>query len=216
MVERTREGATTGLVRCFDSIYDANHRALHAYFLGRTSDPEAALDLSQEAFLRVWRNIFKLQELTPQRQRYWLYAVAKNLVADLYRGCASQKAARQSVATDLRSGGNHEEGPQAALESRERLEAVDRAMNELPEDLRTALVMQVCPSTTAEVTTEIMDVLRSKAETRNRSALAIEPRVVAVDQADDHGRDGNKDVEPRYAPCACFSGGPIRDAGIVA
>jgi hypothetical protein len=41
-------------------------------------------------------------------------------------------------------------------------------MNELPEDLRTALVMQVCPSTTAEVTTEIMDVLRSKAETRNR------------------------------------------------
>ena len=143
MVDRTPEGATTGLVRCFDSIYDANHRALHAYFLGRTSDPEAALDLSQEAFLRVWRNVFKLREMTPQRQRYWLYAVAKNLVADLYRGCASQKAARQSVATDLRSGGNHEEGPQAALESRERLEAVDRAMNELPEDLRTALVMQV-------------------------------------------------------------------------
>ena len=81
MVDRTPEGATTGLVRCFDSIYDANHRALHAYFLGRTSDPEAALDLSQEAFLRVWRNVFKLRELTPQRQRYWLYAVAKNLVA---------------------------------------------------------------------------------------------------------------------------------------
>jgi hypothetical protein len=61
-----------------------------------------------------------------------------------------------------------------------------------------------------------MDVLRSKAETRNRSALAIEPKVVAVDQADDRGRDGNKDVEPRYAPCAFFPGGPIRDAGIVA
>jgi RNA polymerase sigma-70 factor (ECF subfamily) len=142
MVDSTREGAT-GLVRCFDSIYDANHRALHAYFLGRTSDPEAALDLSQEAFLRVWRNVFKLQELTPQRQRYWLYAVAKNLVVDLYRSSASEKGARQSVAADLRSGGNHEEGPQAALESRERLEAVDRAMNELPEDLRTALVMRV-------------------------------------------------------------------------
>jgi RNA polymerase sigma-70 factor (ECF subfamily) len=105
--------------------------------------PEAALDLSQEAFLRVWRNVSKLQELMPQRQRYWLYAVARNLVADLFRDTASQRAARQSVVADLRSGGNHEEGPQAAIESRERLEAVDRAMNELPEDLRTALLLQV-------------------------------------------------------------------------
>jgi RNA polymerase sigma-70 factor (ECF subfamily) len=143
MVDRTPDGAISGLVRCFNRIYDANHRALHAYFLGRTGDPEAALDLSQEAFLRVWRNVSKLQELTPQRQRYWLYTVAKNLVADLYRGSASQRAARQSVVADLRSGGNHEEGPQAALESRERLEAVDEAMSELPEDLRTALLLQV-------------------------------------------------------------------------
>jgi RNA polymerase sigma-70 factor, ECF subfamily len=90
--------------------------------------------------LRVWRNVSKLQGLTPQRQRYWLYTVAKNLVADLYRGTASQRAARQSVVADLRSGENHEEGPQAALESRE---AVDRAMKELPEDLRTALILQV-------------------------------------------------------------------------
>jgi len=143
MVERTRDGTTSGLVRCFDLIYDANHRALHAYLLGRTGDPEAALDLSQEAFLRVWRNASKLNELTPQRQRYWLYTVARNLVTDLYRGSASQRAIRQSVAADLRSGGNHEEGPQAALESRERLEAVDRAISELPEDLRTALVLRV-------------------------------------------------------------------------
>lgn len=73
-------------VACFDSIYEANSRALHAYFLGRTSDPEAALDLSQEAFLRTWRNVSKLRVLSPERRRYWLYAVAKNLVADNHRG----------------------------------------------------------------------------------------------------------------------------------
>jgi len=143
MADSTRDGATSGLVWCFDRIYDANHRALHAYFLGRTGDPEIALDLSQEAFLRVWRNVSKLQDLTPQRQRYWLYTVAKNLVTDLYRGSASQRAARQKVTRDLRSGENHEDGPQAELEIRERLEAVDGAMSELPEDLRTPLVLQV-------------------------------------------------------------------------
>lgn len=66
---------------------------------------------------------------------------------------------------------------------------------------------------------------RSKAGTRKRNALAIEPQVEAVDQAEDRGRDGDENVEPRYAsPTRCpffhgkpfFRKGPIRDAGIVA
>jgi RNA polymerase sigma-70 factor (ECF subfamily) len=158
MVDRTRDGTTSGLARCFDRIYDANHRALQASFLGRTGDPEAALDLTQEAFLRVWRNASKLQELTPQRQRYWLYTVARNLVTDLYRGSASQRAAREGVVADLRSGGNHEEGPQAALESPERLEAVDRAMSELPEDLRTPLLLQVMGRLSSSQISEALEV----------------------------------------------------------
>lgn len=141
--EGTAGDAGSGFVACFDRIYEANARALHAYFLGRTSDPEAALDLSQEAFLRVWRNVRKLGDLPPDRQRYWLYAVARNLVADHHRGLSSRRSARQRAYADPRWTRDREAGPQAALEDRERLEAVDRAMGSLPEDLRTALVMRV-------------------------------------------------------------------------
>ncbi|MDQ3250999.1 MAG: RNA polymerase sigma factor [Actinomycetota bacterium] len=130
-------------VACFDSIYEANSRALHAYFLGRTSDPEAALDLSQEAFLRTWRNVSKLRVLSPERRRYWLYAVAKNLVADHHRGLSSRRAARQRASAETRWTRDREAGPQGALESRERIEAVDRAMQALPEELRTALTVRV-------------------------------------------------------------------------
>nr|MBA3585626.1 hypothetical protein [Gemmatimonadota bacterium] len=38
---------------------------------------------------------------------------------------------------------DREAGPQGALESRERIEAVDRAMQALPEELRTALTVRV-------------------------------------------------------------------------
>ncbi len=94
-------------VACFDSIYEANSRALHAYFLGRTSDPEAALDLSQEAFLRTWRNVSKLRVLSPERRRYWLYAVAKNLVADHHRGLSrtTRAASRGQPSRPLVSAG---------------------------------------------------------------------------------------------------------------
>ena len=143
MVDRTPDGATSGLVRCFNRIYDANHRSLHAYLPGPDRRSGGRPEPLAGSILEGLAKRIQTPELTPQRQRYWLYTVAKNLVADLYRGSASQRAARQSVVADLRSGGNHEEGPQAALESRERLEVVDRAMNELPEDLRTALLLQV-------------------------------------------------------------------------
>ena len=50
-----------------------------------------------------------------------------------------------------------------------------------------------CPSTTAEVTMEVMKVERPKVGTRNNRALAMEPRS-SVDQADDRGRQGDQDV----------------------
>jgi hypothetical protein len=54
-----------------------------------------------------------------------------------------------------------------------------------------------CPRTTAEVTTEVIKVDRSKAGTRKRRALAMEPRSQPVYQADDCGRCGDENVEPR-------------------
>lgn len=111
---RIRWRASTGSTR--------GTAALHVYFLGRTSNPEAALDLLQEAFLRAWRNAPTLRALSPERQRYWLSAVARNLVVDRHRGLVSRRDAWHRAAADPRWTRKREAGPQAALESRERLE----------------------------------------------------------------------------------------------
>ncbi len=74
--------ATEGV---FKGLYSAHRQALHAYFLGKTSDAELALDLMQETFVRVWRNLATMADLPADRQRAWLFTIARNLVVDEYR-----------------------------------------------------------------------------------------------------------------------------------
>ena len=84
----------------FDRLYEQHRRALHAYFFGRTGDREAAEDLLQETFVRVWDNLRILQELEPHRCRYWLFAVVRNLLTDHYRTHAAQLVAEQELSRD--------------------------------------------------------------------------------------------------------------------
>src|SRR3954462_9559592 len=76
----------------FDVIYEEHQQSLHAFLLGRTGDPELALDLLQEAFTRAWRNLDTLLGLPSARQRAWLFAIGRNLVIDQYRSRATRTA----------------------------------------------------------------------------------------------------------------------------
>jgi RNA polymerase sigma-70 factor, ECF subfamily len=127
--------------RQFDALYAAHNQALHAYFLGKTSDAELALDLLQDAFVRAWRAMATLEELSSERQRMWLFAVARNLVIDQYR----TRATRRSIDATVARGESDAEttAPPADVDvlTRERLDSLDRAIRELPEDLRVVLVL---------------------------------------------------------------------------
>src|SRR6476660_2722026 len=81
----------------FDALYDEHRQPLYAYFVGRTSDDELALDLLQEAFTRAWRNLDMLLGLPSARQRAWLFAIGRNLVIDQYRSRAARSAALDAL-----------------------------------------------------------------------------------------------------------------------
>jgi len=127
----------------FDRVYDQHRGALHAYLVSGTGDPEATLDQLQEAFVRVWHNLDMLQELEPDRRRYWLFAVARNLLTDYYRSRAARLVAEQELGRDPEEALCSLEGPAEKLEQEEELRVLDVAIRRLPEDLRTVLVMQV-------------------------------------------------------------------------
>jgi RNA polymerase sigma-70 factor (ECF subfamily) len=129
--------------RRFDAFYLEHRQALHAFFLGHTSDPEQALDLLQECFLRVWRNQSSMESLPPERQRFWLFSVARNLVVDHYRRRAAGQAAQDTLDTRAAATPQWADPPELALVDQEGVRELDRAIRRLPDDLRVALVLQV-------------------------------------------------------------------------
>ena len=69
----------------FRRLYQAHRVAVHAYFTGRTGGHPPAADLMQDVFLRVWQHLDKLTDMPDDRQRAWIFTVARNLSVDAHR-----------------------------------------------------------------------------------------------------------------------------------
>lgn len=131
----------------FDTLYREHHRVLFAYLLGQVGKRESAEDLLQETFVRVWRHISEAQQIPVERLRYWLLRIARNLVLD-FRRRQSVRAREEAVVLPALP----EQDPVEATLNRERGEALDRAIQCLPDDLRTVLTLHlVGEMTSAEV-----------------------------------------------------------------
>ena len=136
----------------FDGLYEAHRLSLHAFLLGRTSDGDLALDLLQETFVRAWRNLDTVTALPEHRQRAWLFATGRNLVIDQYRARATRSAAQDALAAEIEDAGQVSESAERVVERDRELDLVDAAMQRLPDDLRTVLVLQVLGElTSAEI-----------------------------------------------------------------
>ena len=176
----------------FNRVYDEHCRAVHAYFIGRAGDPEAALDLLQETFLRVWRHLDTLRGLTPERQRYWIFSVAKHALTDHYRKQATRVGAYQVYARTADRFASPIDEPGRTLEGREELERLGRAMRALPEELRTVLLMQTLGEMSS---TQIGEALGRPAGTvRYQIALArrqLAREIRLIEGSDDDDGEGH-------------------------
>jgi RNA polymerase sigma-70 factor (ECF subfamily) len=64
----------------FESLYEHHSREVWALAYARWMDPDLALDITQEAFLRLWKQ-WEVGEAI-QNPRAWLLRVARNLAED--------------------------------------------------------------------------------------------------------------------------------------
>jgi RNA polymerase sigma-70 factor (ECF subfamily) len=145
-------------LQLFDRLYAAHAAALHDYLLGRTADPEVARDLLQEACIRLWRSLTEVRDLAAERQRAWLFTVARNLVVDFYRSRASAAATREALGHQAIATQPHI-APAAETEvmSQDDLDVLDAAIARLPDTLRTVLVLRVLGERTSTEIGELLD-----------------------------------------------------------
>ena len=64
-------------------IWSDVHQGLHAFIAKRVADDVQADDILQEVFLRVHRQLGRLND--PDRVVAWLYRIARNTIVDYYR-----------------------------------------------------------------------------------------------------------------------------------
>ena len=127
----------------------AYHRALaeHAdslksYASRLLSDPVAAEDVAQDAFLALYRH---LNQVPAAAFRPWLFRVARNLCLDQLR----RRKFKMSLFRDLQKDDDQpftpqdrtSEQPDEVAQTREAQEAIDRAIQELPTKFREAFLL---------------------------------------------------------------------------
>ncbi len=154
LVRRARAGDGTA----WEDIVTAFSRRIFNLAYRFTSSPDAAEDLTQEVFIRVYRS---LEQYDPKQGDLanWLMRLARNLIIDDYRHRARNPQNSMADAVDdhtyhLRAVGNtaHKE-----MERKELANQVQQGIDKLPEDLRTCVILRDIEELTYQ---EIVDVLQ--------------------------------------------------------
>ena len=141
LVQRCAEGDESA---CAELVAE-HQRMVVQLAINLLGDREEALDLSQEVFLRVFRTIHRFRGQSSLRT--WIYRIAVNQARNRHRFWRRRHRADQisldlHIAThgDFLSGGDAT--PDRLLAQKELASRLERALDGLPFDQRTAIVLR--------------------------------------------------------------------------
>ena len=142
-----REGAPTGRTgqqeqMSFEALVEAYQHKLYNVTLRMVGNPDDALDLVQNVFLKAYRSLKKFRGTS---QVYtWLYRITVNSAISFRRGAAARPhhvPLPAGVGCEL-PGGRDAAAPHEPLQSEDTMRRVCEAIAELDPELRTAVVLR--------------------------------------------------------------------------
>ena len=131
----TISAARAGDLAAFELLMRQHERLVLATALRLTGNMEDAQDISQEVFLRLYKNLGKVQAEAALQS--WLYRVTVNACHDLRR--RKPASAPVETAAELVASGTD---PQTSLTEAERRRVLEMSLRILPEKERAALVLR--------------------------------------------------------------------------
>ncbi len=156
-----------------ERFYDIYFDRVYAYVRRLLREEHLAEDLTQEIFMHIHRS---LPTYDPGRElRPWVFTIATNKVRDHWRSRRHRDAQRE-VGVDDDEGGafatSHHRGPEAQLEAGEVSDAVAQAVDELPEIMKTTLVLRYFEGLSFEEIGRMVN--RNETAVRKRYSRAME------------------------------------------
>lgn len=186
LVRRCRAGDGAA----WEEIVSTYSRRIYNLAYRFTSRTDAAEDLTQEVFVRVYRS---LEQYDPKQGdlQNWLMRLARNLIIDDYR--RRQRAPHDSQAEDLEGHTYHLHAsgisPQKEMERRELGSQVQAGIDKLPSDLRTCVILRDIEELSYQEIVELLKIPEGTVKSRiNRGRIELAKilrrmRVVAMSEA---------------------------------
>ncbi len=127
-----------------NALMDRHSERLFHYLVRQLNNESDAADLAQETFVRVYHHRARFDP--GQKFSTWLYAIATNLLRDRFRWHkrhpqVSLDAEREENSTILDAVPDTAASPSEQISAEERATEVRAAIESLPEELRTPLIL---------------------------------------------------------------------------
>jgi RNA polymerase sigma-70 factor (ECF subfamily) len=136
-VDRARNGDQ----QAFALLVDAYHTRVWRFLLKWVKSRDDAEELTQETFLAAWRALPSYR--AGSQFSTWLLGIALNLARNHHNRIVKKLSRNveldETMYMDLPSGSDNE--PDAQLERKQAMNALQRAIDGLPEDMRQVLIM---------------------------------------------------------------------------
>ena len=170
----------------FEALVHRYQDKLVNYLNNLLHDYELAVDLAQEAFIRVYKNADRYQG--KYQFSTWIYRIATNLAIDEIRRRERkgrfffynvmsffQKDEQEFPLLDLR------ESPEQALDSKEKLRRLQSAIDTLPEKYRLAFMLKEAQELSYEETSRILNISLGTAKSRiHRAKMLLREKLAGV------------------------------------
>jgi RNA polymerase sigma-70 factor (ECF subfamily) len=160
--------ATRGNVESFNLLVSRWEKRVYNYLLRITANREDALDLTQDAFLKAYQNLRKLDD--PGRFAPWLYRIAHNEAYSMFRKRKPEtdvdSLAPEATGTKITVGGSFVFPIELSL-------AVASALDRLSTDQREAVVLKIYQGFKFEEMAEILSCPVSTIKSRLYTALEL-------------------------------------------
>ena len=181
-LEQLREGSD----RAFAALVSVYQRPIYNFVYRMLDDPSDAPDVTQEVFLKVFRNIGDFRGECSLKT--WIYRIAVNEASNLRRWFSRHR--RQELSLDERQEGcpvladvlaDPQEDQYEQLLRQERMHAVETALSQVKESFRIAVVLRDIEGLTYEEIAEVVQVSLGTVKSRIlRGREALKLRLLAL------------------------------------
>jgi RNA polymerase sigma factor (sigma-70 family) len=123
----------------FRILYDRYAERVHGYFVRRTRNGDAALDLTAETFAQAWCSRRRFRDEVGGSAGPWLFGIARHVLAQSVRRRTLERSACERLGVMERL----EREPSTVEPEAAWLDGLDEAFEELPHSQRRALELRV-------------------------------------------------------------------------